>query len=92
MEDLSTLRENINKIDNKIVELWKERMEICLFVAEYKKEHNLPIFDEKREKELLDRVIKMAGEDLTDYCRDLYEKIMEISRDFQEDYFNKGNK
>ena len=92
MKDLSTLRDNINEIDNKIVELWAQRMECSLKIAEYKKENNLPLFDEKREKELLDRVSELAGEELNDYCRDLYEKIMEISRNYQEDYFSKENK
>ncbi len=92
MKDLSVIREKINEIDNKIVELWKERMEFSLEIAEYKKENNLPIFDEKREKELLDRIGDMAGTGLDQYCRELYEKIMKISRDYQQDYFNKENK
>lgn len=89
MKDLLTLRKAINEIDNKIIELWKERMELCLSVAQYKKENNLLVLDVKREKELLDRVGNLAGEDLDTYCRELYEKIMEISRDYQQDYFNK---
>ena len=89
MKDLLTLRKAINEIDNRIIELWKERMELCLSVAQYKKENNLLVLDVKREKELLDRVGNLAGEDLDSYCRELYEKIMEISRDYQQDYFNK---
>lgn len=89
MKDLLTLRKAINEIDNKIIELWKERMELCLSVAQYKKENNLLVLDVKREKELLDRVGNLAGEDLDSYCRELYEKIMEISRDYQQEYFNK---
>lgn len=91
MKDLSTLRGNINEIDNKIVELWAQRMEYSLKIAEYKKENNLPVFDEKREKELLERVSELAGEELNDYCRELYEKIMTLSRDYQQKYFDKDN-
>ena len=47
---------------------------------------------QEREKELLERVGAMAGEELDHYCRELYEKIMEISRNYQEDYFSKENK
>ena len=64
MEDLSIIREKINNIDNQIVELWKERMETALAVAQYKKENNLPVLDAKRERELLDRISNMAGENL----------------------------
>ena len=91
MKDLSTLRDNINEIDNKIVELWAQRMEYSLKIAEYKKENNLPVFDEKREKDLLERVSELAGEELNDYCRELYEKIMTLSRDYQQKYFDKDN-
>ena len=91
MKDLSTLRDNSNEIDNKIVELWAQRMECSLKIAEYKKENNLPVIDEKREKELLDRVGAMAGEELDHYCRELYEKIMTLSRDYQQKYFDKDN-
>lgn len=84
MEDLSTIREKINEIDNKIIDLWKDRMEMCLSVAQHKKENNLPILDEKREKELLDRIGSLAGDELASYARTLYETIMSISRSYQE--------
>ena len=64
MTDLSKIREQINNIDEQIIELWKERMALSLSVAEYKKENNLPILDEQREKELLDRIGSLAGEEL----------------------------
>lgn len=88
MNDLSTLRNEINEIDNKIVELWKKRMELCLSVARYKKENNLPILDEKREKELLDRIGNLAGDELDSYSRTLYETIMSISRSYQEQHLD----
>ena len=84
MTDLSKIREQINNIDEQIIELWKERMALSLSVAEYKKENNLPILDEQREKELLDRIGSLAGEELEEYSRALYSEIMRISRDYQE--------
>ena len=89
MKDLLEIREQIDNIDDQIIALWKERMALSLQVAEYKKEHNLPILDEQREKELLDRISNLAGEELGDYSRDLYEKIMSISRLYQEEKDNK---
>ncbi len=83
MEDLSVIREKINEIDDKIVELWKERMEACLSVAEYKKANNIPILDSKRERELLERVAATAGKELDVYSRALYETIMSVSRSYQ---------
>ena len=88
MEDLSIIREKINTIDNQIVELWKERMELCRSVAEFKKENNLPILDTQREKELLDRIKSMAGDELGDYSVSLYETIMSISRSYQQKHMD----
>ncbi len=88
MEDLLTLRDKINEIDSKIVELWKERMDLCLSVAQYKKENNLSILDEKREKELLDRIGNLAGDKLDSYARTLYETIMSVSRSYQQEHID----
>lgn len=88
MENLSVIREKINELDNKIIELWKERMDLCLSVAQYKKENNLPILDEKREKELLDRIGNLAGDELDSYARTLYETIMSVSRSYQQEHID----
>lgn len=91
MEDLSVIRERINEIDNKIIELWKERMENCLSVAQYKKENNLPVLDSKREAELLNRISGIAGEELDVYSRVLYDTIMTISKSYQHKYLYSEN-
>ena len=89
MEDLSMIRENINEIDNKITELWKERMATALKVAQYKKENGLPVLDSKRERELLDRIADLAGDELGVYARVLYDTVMSISRSYQHQYLYK---
>ncbi len=91
MQDLSKIREKINEIDNQIVSLWKERMETCLSVAQYKKENNLPVLDAKRETELLNRIGNMAGEELEVYSRVLYDTIMTVSKSYQHKYLKADN-
>jgi chorismate mutase/prephenate dehydratase len=91
MEDLSVIRERINEIDNKIVELWKERMSTCLSVAQYKKENNLPVLDAKREADLLNRISNMAGDELEVYSRVLYDTIMTVSKSYQHKFLSNGN-
>ncbi len=91
MEDLSIIRERINEIDNKIVELWKERMENCLSVAQYKQKNNIPVLDSKREAELLNRISDMAGDELDVYSRVLYDTIMTISKSYQHRYLYGDN-
>ncbi len=91
MEDLSQIREKINELDNQIVALWKERMETCLSVAQYKKKNNLPVLDSKREAELLNRIGNMAGDDLEVYSRVLYDTVMTVSRAYQHKYLYDDN-
>lgn len=83
MQELSEIRKKINGLDEKIIELWKERMATSLSVAEYKKEKGLPVLDLQRERELSDRVAAMAGEELDIYARVLYDTVMGISRSYQ---------
>ena len=47
--DLGEIRNMIDHIDRKLVELIEERLEIVKEVALYKKENNMKIFDRKRE-------------------------------------------
>ena len=91
MEDLSTIREKINALDTQIVALWKERMDVCLSVAQYKKEHGLPVLDSRREKALLERVGTMAGDDLDVYARVLYNTIMGVSRSYQHKFLHEDS-
>ena len=43
--DLGILRDEIDEIDGKIVDLYEKRMDICKQVAEYKIETGKKVFD-----------------------------------------------
>lgn len=81
--ELQALRTEIDTIDCELVELFVKRMKVSAQVAEYKREHGLPVLDATREAALLARVADLAGEDLSDYSRALYETILSLSRDYQ---------
>ena len=55
MKNLKECRNKIDEIDNKIVELFKERMKIIKDVSLFKKANNLPIFDPQREIQMLNK-------------------------------------
>lgn len=82
--NLTELREEINKIDEDIVELFKRRMDIAASVAEYKKEHSLPVLDAAREEALLERISQMAGDELGSYARTLYHTMLDVSKAYQQ--------
>ena len=56
--DLQELRDRIDDLDAELLALFMKRMELCRDVADYKKEHNLPIFQGGREQQVIDRIMK----------------------------------
>ncbi|MFH0868168.1 MAG: chorismate mutase [Candidatus Woesearchaeota archaeon] len=84
--NIEDLRNDIDNIDSKIIELLVKRKNIVKKVAATKKEKNLPILDEKREIELTKRLkekAKIYGLD-KDFVVALYEIILENSKKHQE--------
>ncbi len=62
-ENLTNLRKQIDEIDNDLLELLARRMRVSKEIGTYKKEHNMPILQEKRYDEILQKRIAQA-EDL----------------------------
>jgi chorismate mutase len=57
-QELIELRESINEIDKKLIDLIKERMEISVKIGKYKSENNLSILNNNREKEVIENLKK----------------------------------
>lgn len=84
MRDIKKIRAEINEIDEKLIGLFKRRMACSREVGFYKLENNIPVLDEKREKEILDKVCENGGE-YSEAVRALFSKMMELSRAVQYD-------
>ena len=82
--DIRELREQIDKIDHEIVELYGRRMETARAIGRYKREHKMPLPDSERERNLLNRVAEQAGEDNEQGVRALYHLLLDHSRMRQE--------
>ena len=82
--DLKDYRNKLDTIDTEIIRLFCERMETVRDIAEYKKAHELPILAPGREKEILDRVRSLSGEELSPYAQTLFETLMYVSREYQK--------
>ena len=78
-----SLREQMDKIDDQLIRLFTERMETAARIAEYKKEHGIPVLDKKRESEKLRQVMDKVPEDLKEYAAQLYSMLFEFSRSYQ---------
>ena len=81
--ELEQLRGQIDQIDDKIIALFKERMQGAEKLAMFKKEHDLPTLAPGRERALLARVAEEAGEEFADYTESLFRTIMAASRSYQ---------
>ncbi len=82
--EIKDLRDKIDSIDAELVRLYAERMAVSSQIADYKREHGLPVLDHKRERELLAKISALAGPELERYARVLYESILATSRAYQD--------
>ncbi|MBQ9985626.1 MAG: chorismate mutase [Oscillospiraceae bacterium] len=80
---MKELRGNIDRIDEQLVALIRERMETAAKIGEYKRENKLPVYDPSRERELFDRVASLAGDEFGSYTRVLYSTMTDVSRSYQ---------
>jgi monofunctional chorismate mutase len=87
MNNLEQARVQINDIDAKLVPLIEQRMQAVFKVAEYKKENNLPIFDEQREKIVLEKVANLVQDKQFEQAILLsFQDIMNRSKEFQKEH------
>ena len=82
--ELNEYRNKLDVIDSRLISLFCERMEIVQKVAEYKKAHDLPVLSSAREKEILERVRALSGEELAPYAQTLFETLLYVSREYQK--------
>ncbi len=85
MDKLKEAREKINIIDKKMAELFSLRMEAVGDVAEYKREHNMPIFDKERELSVIEKNSEyIKDEEMKSYYRSFISNTMRVSKDYQK--------
>lgn len=82
--DLNQLRGEIDKTDSEILSLFMQRMELCKGVADYKKQHSLPVFQGDRERQVIDRIKSLTNDkSLEAGTAALFTAIMDISKILQ---------
>lgn len=91
-EELKQLRGEIDRIDEQILALFRQRMETAAAIGRYKAAHGLPTLAAEREQIVLDRAAEQAGEGLSDYARTLFNVLMSLSRAYQDRLAAQGGK
>lgn len=91
MENLEQMRQEIDKIDDRIIEAFKERMALSAKIAKFKKDNNLPVLDAYREKEKLNRIAKNVDDDMSAFSSKLYLTLADLSREYQNNINKLGD-
>jgi chorismate mutase len=83
--ELDALRRSIDDLDGRILELVAERVKIVLAVGQFKREHNLAVYDPERERKMLDRLCAQAPEPLdAATVRRIFERLIDESRRIEQ--------
>ncbi|MBP5376593.1 MAG: bifunctional 3-deoxy-7-phosphoheptulonate synthase/chorismate mutase type II [Bacteroidaceae bacterium] len=90
-ENISSLRKQIDELDNQLIEVLAQRMRVCRQIGEYKKEHDMTIVQTSRYSEILGKrgaqgSLMGIGQDCV---RGIFELIHEESVHQQMEIVNK---
>jgi len=71
-------REEIDKVNCEILDLLAKRMKLVKKIGEYKKERDIPVEDSEREKQIYEKIEKLAEEkELNkEFVKKLFEDII----------------
>lgn len=81
--DLSYYREQIDKIDDELIQLFARRMETAAQIAQWKRQAGKPVMDASRERAKLLDVMEKCPAEFKDYAVSLYSLLFELSRSYQ---------
>lgn len=83
-DKLKQAREIINDVDKQMAELFVKRMGAAKLVAEYKKEHGMPILDASREQQVIAKNSQYIEDDeLRSFYVNFIQNTMDISKNYQ---------
>lgn len=78
--ELKELRDEIDSIDDRIAELFRQRTQIACEIAEYKRSHNMAVLQAGREDEVIKRAQSKMPPELADGTKLLFTTLMDISK------------
>ena len=84
MTELEKAREIINKTDKEMAQLFEQRMDAAVMVANYKKEHGLPVDDFTREAQIIKRNSELVkNESYRSYYVNFLQDVIGLSKKLQ---------
>ncbi|MBD5192733.1 MAG: bifunctional 3-deoxy-7-phosphoheptulonate synthase/chorismate mutase type II [Bacteroidales bacterium] len=90
-ENITLLRQEIDRLDNDLLEVLNKRMRVCREIGQYKKEHNMQVLQTGRFDSIIQSRVKLANEMgmSTEFMRTVLMAIHEESVRQQLEIFNK---
>ena len=83
-ERVRELRERVDEVDRELIRALNERARIVQEIMALKSEAGSPVYDPKREEEILRRVVEMnTGPIYDSSMRDIFELILHRIRDLE---------
>jgi len=83
-EKVRELRERVDEVDRELIRALNERARVVQELATIKAEAGVPIFDPKREEEILQRAVEYNEGPIYDSSmRDIFELILHRIRDIE---------
>ena len=83
-ERVRELRDRVDEVDRELIRALNERARIVQEIMTLKAESGAPVYDPKREEEILRRVVEMnAGPIYDSSMRDIFELILHRIRDME---------
>ncbi len=89
--DLTDYRKQIDGIDDEICRLFAKRMGVVYNIGKYKSEHDVPLNNGSREREILTRISKQLPPDMEDFGRVLYRSMFDISKAYEAMHMEKSS-
>ncbi|MBD3164055.1 hypothetical protein GF323_02565 [Candidatus Woesearchaeota archaeon] len=89
-DKIKKIRKQIDRIDMVLITALAERMSLMPEIGEYKKENNIPIFQEKREQEIMENLKRIAKDhDLNeDFVEEIFLSIFNEAKRIQHEIMN----
>lgn len=89
MNSLEKARNTIDKIDEQLASLFEARMKLTEIVAAYKKKHDMAVFDESREAQVLEKAKqRISKPDLKGDFAQWMQTLMDLSKKQQRQMLN----
>ncbi|QQK08169.1 chorismate mutase [Miniphocaeibacter halophilus] len=85
MNDLESIRKEIDKVDKEIITLFEKRMDLVKYVVDYKIKNNMKVLDSSRENLIIEKNKNLLqNKEYSQYLEDFFKSLMDISKDIQE--------